>query len=437
MEYAWLYPLSLLCFSFFPEMSRPRPAAVMAAMAVTTIVTGILRGRGISRILLVAIEALVLAGDAFIMLRGYYTGPALIPALHSFMQAFELALVLVWSAALWYRSIKIVRDSASALSVGTRFDTGAGMILAIAMLGWGIRQPLAGLENYTAGFFLSGLMALASVNRRGGVEKTHRPLLFAVLASFTGIVFSICIGIWLFARPILGEAARIGLGAFGSGMSAFLPWLVNLLRSVFRMKRTAVNTGTDADKSFSNMVAVAIEGKENSVLRFILIWGFRMAVAGFVILLVASFAPPLLKWLRTPSGRGAAPFRLRFFMSRISAGLRRLIRLLARALGFSNNRGAGMEGPAARAYLRLARWGRRSRLKPSWSETPIEFGRRVAQAFPEITAEATGIAQAFSHEYYGGKIDAEAVGQLNRFCARMASPGLWARRVSRWFTITR
>ncbi len=411
LEFAWMYPLWVLSLSLFPGFAPPGPGTALAILGLTCAATGLLKGRGLRRIVLVFIEAAVLLADILISLSGRYgTFPA-VPAPTTTMVALELAFVTGWAVWAWYKGVKLMRAPVSLAAAGTAFDVGTGMLLSLALLGWGLHLPVSGLEKYAVLLFMAGMGAMAAANRGdddikprggpGGQSRGPAPSLF--LAGFAGIACALCTAIWILGRSTLERAARVGMGGLGKILSLALSFIANILRAMMGMRQRATDATDGADLSFGKTVGVAGGGGQHPVLNFVLLWGLRLAIAGIIALIAANFAPPFLKWLMGRSGGGASGKGLKAWIARLRGLMLRFSEWLADMTGVTIGRRVGSGSQAVRVYRRLVRWGRVSGQGPLKCETPLEFGRRIATLFPEISEAASLTAERFCAEYYGAK----------------------------------
>ena len=89
---------------------------------------------------------------------------------------------------------------------------------------------------------------------------------------------------------------------------------------------------------------------------------------------------------------------------------------------------------AARIYVGLLRWGRRSGLRLSPGETPAEYGNRLARHFPYLRQEIEQIVEGFNREIYGQMIlDPIILSSLLSALGRLRSPRHWPIRIRACF----
>ena len=89
---------------------------------------------------------------------------------------------------------------------------------------------------------------------------------------------------------------------------------------------------------------------------------------------------------------------------------------------------------AAAIYAGLLRWGRRSGLPAVASETPVEYGARLKQWFPQLKTEIEMIIEAFNRELYGQiPPDKRVLAGIQSAQGRMRNPRHWPLRMRAWF----
>jgi hypothetical protein len=89
---------------------------------------------------------------------------------------------------------------------------------------------------------------------------------------------------------------------------------------------------------------------------------------------------------------------------------------------------------AAAIYAGLLRWGRRSGLPALSSETPLEYGGRLMQRFPQLRSEIEMIVNAFNREIYGLiQADGRILTRIQSSQRRMRNPRHWPSRIRTWF----
>jgi hypothetical protein len=407
-EFAWLHPTIALAFSPLPEFIPPDPAIVCCAFGIACLGSGLLAGRGLRRIVLLVAQALLLGIDIVLALADRYGNPLTVPPPQTFMAYFELAFVIGWAVWAWRRATLLMGTEISPAMAGNSLDRGVGMLLAVALIGWGLRSPVPELEKYVILLFVAGAGAMLASNRTDedgnsepGEEDSPRHPLAAILAGAAGIVLSLCIAIWIFGTPGIGRAARGGLDLLGKGFSAIILRIVALFSSFSGLRSRMIEDSEPNGIALVGSDSSGAQGRGNPLLAMILLWGLRLAILAAIVLLAAATLPPLWRWLLgRPQGvqsvRGGWLTGFRAFLARIAAWLSGMTGILGDSLFRSAS-------PATRAYRRLLRWGRVAGCGCRRWETPLEYGSRISFLFPDIASKALLVARLFSEECYGRK----------------------------------
>ncbi|MFH1487771.1 MAG: DUF4129 domain-containing protein, partial [Pseudomonadota bacterium] len=73
----------------------------------------------------------------------------------------------------------------------------------------------------------------------------------------------------------------------------------------------------------------------------------------------------------------------------------------------------------------------------SLCETPLEYGGRLMQRFPDLDREVASIVEVFNREVYGGTAaEGQVLAPARRAWARLRSPLHWPHRFKAWFLQT-
>jgi hypothetical protein len=89
---------------------------------------------------------------------------------------------------------------------------------------------------------------------------------------------------------------------------------------------------------------------------------------------------------------------------------------------------------AAAVYAGLLLWGRRSGAPAVASETPLEYGERLMQRFPQLQTEIEMIIESFNREIYGQiQSSRRILTRIQTAQRRMRNPRYWPSRMRAWF----
>jgi hypothetical protein len=96
----------------------------------------------------------------------------------------------------------------------------------------------------------------------------------------------------------------------------------------------------------------------------------------------------------------------------------------------------GLKGyrDAVQLYRALLKWGRRSGLPHFLNETPAEYGLRLRNHFPSLSAEIWGIVEAFNLVVYGeAELDDKQMTLAKLSWKKLRSLGCWPARLKTLF----
>jgi hypothetical protein len=156
--------------------------------------------------------------------------------------------------------------------------------------------------------------------------------------------------------------------------------------------------------------------------------GLTALVALVGVAALALLVLQLARWLLRRVGGGKTASR-RAPRMRLTGLLAALLRLPAQLWG---GLAAWLKGcdRAAHVFGALLRWGSRSGLSRSASETPAEYGARVARCFPRLAREIGLIVEGFQREVYGGRpTERGALSCLRAARRRLLGPRHWPARL--------
>ncbi|MFB3820406.1 MAG: DUF4129 domain-containing protein, partial [Candidatus Methylomirabilales bacterium] len=339
---------------------------------------------------------------------------------------------LAWPLAFWTSGVKLARRPLIHAALSDRFDFGlaAFFVLGLAKLvaavnGAALDDPVSPLFLFP--FLAASLLALAALRLGSGEARSFLPGLrgLGLVLTFAAAAALVAGTLALFALPILASAADAGLVVLrraGGAVSPLLLWILRLLFAPHTLRSAPaprpseprLPPGLPAPEAGTWMAA--IQALLGWALQVLLALAAAVAVGVLLYLLVRLLFSRTARVPAGPRRRGRASWR---------AHLGRLARLLA-----------GLRSPRrpAELYARLLGWGRRSGLRPAASETPSEFGRRLADAFPRLAVEIGRIVQAFNQEVYAqAAVPAEQLAAARAAWRELRSPRQWTARGRRWW----
>ena len=158
-------------------------------------------------------------------------------------------------------------------------------------------------------------------------------------------------------------------------------------------------------------------------------------VTSVLVLLAAIFVcgyllHRLIRWLLSRTGgHETKPLRVDLIY-------RLLSNLAALCLSIWNGLRSKFNKPdsAGRVYTELLRWGRRSGVRASITETPIEYGMRLGGRIPHFRDEIDVIVEAYCMEIYGDiDISQKHMSSILSAQRKMRNPRYWLTRLKGWF----
>jgi len=442
IELCWLYAAALFFFRVGDLSPFPALGALLPFLAAV-VPRAIARGRGwrIYQVAFLYLAALVLAVLASIYAFGRWNGNLPITDPHWIGRVIRAAsgdtliilTLLLFCLAFWWSGLAFARRSPSGDAVTRRFDLGAAVFAAVVLLGVAVHRTSRELHLLIPSFFLFSILALAVARSRGSGRRSFgtgsRGAGIFVSFALAGIVLGLAI---LPLLRVLQDAAQKGYVAVHGAAMSIWPFVVALLRFLFGL---LIPRSSAPENALPNQQAPRLteELSHHGPGLFGLIFTWTMiglsGVAAVVFL--GYLLLRLLRFLgsRSPGGREKRDgLRLGLLIYAIISAARALLRMLLRVVHREPpRRGKGME-----AFLFLTRWGRRSGARRLERETPLQYGRRLAQRFPELALPIAGIVESFDEEFYGASLlPSDRDAELERCRRQLTRLSLWLKR-TRW-----
>jgi len=336
------------------------------------------------------------------------------------------------AASFWIGGLTWSRRAIDYDATTQRFDLGLSAFVFLFLFRFALRARFGYTVPEPAGptllvsFFSFGLLALGLARIRGDVLKTFRTEYsgLGTVLVFTAAALLIGTGALTFFLPLLTDTAETLYVGLKAAARPLMPVLIALLRFMFapRSRTTDEPGGSGLPPPAPSPSAFEPSGW-GDVLGTILAWA---AVVTFFLatLLVAAF---LLHcawvWLMSEPDRTGPALESDF------DPLRTLGRLIKRLVGLARRLAKGPSDPLA-VYQGLLRWGRRGGLPRRPSETPREYGRRLAAAFPGLASEIADIVDALETFVYAEQaLETGRLARVLKSRRRLARPDLWPRRL--------
>ncbi len=445
MLLSWLYVPPHFLSLCMTEQSFP-PAAGPGVFGLAFGIAALSRSAGLRVIWTLALYAAGFALASLWVLHMYFHPPvpfwnptwpaAFFRISHTAFEWVLIILIVVWTTMFWAGGCVFARSPAAYNVVRYRFDLGLALFCAlffikflVAMKGGTLPAESRSLFMLCV-FFVCALISFGLAGERGPIHKDFLSAYrgTAVILSFAALVVLAGAGLVLALLPVLFSAADAGLAGMQKLLAPFVPVLVSILRFIFTPKnrRGGADSSSQGDQEHTQDFALQETSWWVDAL-FMILGGLLALLLGLFLLLCAGLAAGyLLQWLlsKTPPAETTRP-ELRFFLAWLEAVSRFLDRYRHRLLNIRKKRHS-----ASFLYLALSGWGHRSGLKRTASETPYEYGTRLAGHFPGYAENFKAITRAFSLECYAqrtlSRTQMEAAWKAWR---RLCSPRLWGTRL--------
>ncbi len=439
MEVAWLAPWA----AFATAASLQRPFPLLAGTAVLLggyLLTRLQAGRGwlVLAVLLAQVAGLLAGGAAIV--HGIYVPER--PLLDSAWLAAVLAaprdpaewlafgVSLLWPILFWISGVLLARRPVAPLALVGRLDVGLGAFFVLFFVKFtaashGVELPDPVSLPFLLSFLLASLLALGLLRLTAEPGRSFLPGFrgLGIFLAFGGAAVLFAALLALFALPYLTVAAEAGLVVLqhaGAAVSPLLLWVLRLLFApqTLRARPAPAPAGPPVPPPVPPE-----PGGWLALLDLLFRWAAvvlvglaALALAGLMLYLLLAFL--FSRTARAPRPARAAGPDWRAVWQR----LRGLLATLRRPRR------------APELYARLLGWARRSGLRARRSETPTEFGRRLAERFPRLREEVGAIVHAFNLEAYAEvRLPAEQLARAGRAWRRLRSPRAWPARARSWW----
>ncbi len=349
-------------------------------------------------------------------------------------QWFIHLLLLACLMLFWIGARAMVKRPPTYYSVCLQFDRGLGALFLLLLIkfmvqlkgGILLEDPVTYYLLFT--FFTFSLIAISLARGQSYSRKTFRPGYrgIGIVLSFVSTVLigsAVLIVLLLPYLTLMAESAQRVLKAAAEPTGPVLVNFIRFLFSIGRYRREVTLFGTSesiGDQLYPESEIRWAQG----------IGWFLLGVIGLIALWLFGY---LIKVL------------LRFLLKRNSdhpfeLSSKALVSWLLAIIGaFFLGAWNGLASllnridSAAAIYAGLLRWGRRSGLPAVASETPLEYGTRLMQRFPQLQTEIETIIEAFNREIYGEVQSSQRIlTRIRTAQRRMQNPRHWPSRMRRW-----
>jgi len=350
-----------------------------------------------------------------------------------------VALTLFWTAALWIAGIRLVVKAPDRFVVSARFDFGAAaflllLLIQLIMIGKGVPvNPDATCEWRFLAFFMLGLLALGMGGDGDRVEKGYMDGYGGIGAvlGFMMLVLLLGGGLVILLLPSLMSAAEVGHDVLKAAARPLVPVLIAVLRFIFMggCRRAQEGCRPSGQEDFGAEIPIAA-GSEPGFFHAILTWGF-MGMALIIALAVFAYgAYWLIRWLAARSPLNEKRGGIWAALLRFLGFFKTFLHFIPKVMMRKKEHG----GEGAYPYARLQRWGARCGMPRIPSETPLEYGFRLARQFPTLGNDFTSIVGLYNQSIYGLiKPDGTKILLAHDSLNRARRLRHWPARIRAWF----
>lgn len=349
-------------------------------------------------------------------------------------QWFIHLLLLACLLLFWLGARAMVKRPPNYFAVCLQFDKGLGALFLLLLIKFmvqkkGVILPEDPVTHYLLlAFFTFSLIAISLSRNQSDVLKSFRTgyhsigivLGFVSIALIGSAVLAVLLLPYL---TLMADSAQIVLKETTEPMG---PVIVNLIRFIFsigRHRRDSQVFGTSdstGDQLYPDSEIGWAQGLGWVLLG--LIGLIALGLCGYLIKV-------LVQWLlkkNTLDDSKQSPLKL----------ITKLLSMIgAIFVGVWNRLLSLVKGldSAAAIYAGMLRWGRHSGLPAVASETPVEYGARLKQGFPQLKTEIEMIIEAFNREIYGQiPPDKRVLAGIQSAQGRMRNPRHWPARMRSW-----
>jgi len=444
MEFTWRYAWAF--FIFLSILNRPFPLpetlAVFTMASLVTLVAGYKNWR------LYQSLSLHIAGFTIAWLvsthRFFYRPMPLsniswmadwFKQLQELQQGLIQLLFFACLLLFWLGARAMVKRQNNYFPVCLQFDKGLGALFLLLLIKFMVQEKGGILledpvtRYLLFAFFTFSLIAISLSRNQSKVEKAFRPGYHSIgiVLGFVSIVLISSAVLAVLLLPYLTLMADSAQSVLKETAAPMGPVVENWIRFIFSMGRHRRDSNLlGTSDSIGDQLYPDSEIGWAQGLGWILPGVIGLIALGFCGYLIRL----LVRWLlkrNTIDKSKQPPMAL---LTRLFAIIGAIFQLAWNGLLFLLKR----IDSAAAVYAGMLRWGRRSGLAAVASETPVEYGERLKQWFPQLKKEIEMIIEAFNREIYGQiPPDNRALTGIRSAQGRMRNPRHWPSRMRAWF----
>jgi len=350
-------------------------------------------------------------------------------------QWFIHLLIVACLLLFWLGARAMLKKPSTYSPVCLQFDKGLGALFLLLLIKF-IVQEKGGLRledpvtiYLLFAFFTFSLVAVSLSRNQSDVQKAFRPGYhnIGIVLGFMSMVLIGSAVLTVLFLPYLALMAYSAQSILKETVEPMGSVLVNFIRFLFSIGRYRqeiggrITGGAVGDPLYPDSEIGGAHGFG---------W-FLLAVIGLPALGLCGY---LIKWLvRRLLSRNTldkSQHRPMVLLSRLLSIIGAILMGVWNGLLFLSRR----IDSAAAVYSGLLRWGHRSGVPAVVSETPLEYGERLMQRFPQLQSEIDTIIEAFNREIYGQiQSSRRILTRIQSARRRMRNPRHWPSRMRTWF----
>jgi hypothetical protein len=352
------------------------------------------------------------------------------------LEWFLLLLVLGSTFGFWAAGNRFAHRKRSYTLACSSFDRGLIAFFSLFLvkltlqtrMGVQFHDSMAFLMIFP--FILFSLMEIGLARSQGnGQHKAYLSGYFAlgVLASFTIGTIIVGTAAVLFFLPYLKMASAVGYDLMQKAARPLGPIVIALIKLIFGHADWD-STIADFTPSLGNAGPV-VTSPWMLMVQKVMMWSGWMLLVTMGTVIAGVVLWYAYRWLflkRVGAEPSGDPWNLMTWWNSIKAFL------LAGCRWIFSSR---TKRTAFQFYAALGRWGHHSGFKQQTNETPMEYGRRLSQQFPQLKTEITLIIEMLHWEVYGEyPLSSKQVLKIRQAWKKLHSPVKWPMRIKSMMT---
>ena len=352
------------------------------------------------------------------------------------LEWFLLFMVLGSTIVFWAAGNRFAHRKRSYTSACSSFDRGIIAFFSLFLVKLTLQTRMGVQFHDSVAFLMIFPFILFSLIEIGlarsldnGQQKAYLSGYFAlgVLTSFTIGTLIVGTATVLFFLPYLKMASAVGYDLVQKAVGPLGPIVTAVIKFIFGHADWD-STIADITPSLGTAEPV-VTGPWMLMVQKVMMWGgwILLVTMGTVIAgVVLWYAYRWLFLKRVGAEPSGGPWNLLTWWNSIVGFLKAGCRWI-----FSSR----AKRTAIQFYAALRGWGRRSGFKQQANETPMEYGRRLSNQFPQLKTEIGLIIEMLHWEVYGeNSLHTQQVKSIRQAWKKLHSPAKWPMRIKSMMT---